>query len=270
MCEFFRSHRITYLLSIDGDRATHDAHRKLRGGGSSYGVMFPERFRMAKHYQPWQGSRVTVRPETVATLEENVKHLYSLGINQFLIGIASGLDWTTEDFTGYAEQLLRLMHFDRKMREHKRAFRMTLYEKDMWSPPGSSTNTWGCGAGRGRMAVDPFGNIYGCAKIIGVDRPEVLEDQCFGNVFEGITHPERRAVVADNTATHRSKCRRCRYRHDCAGGCPAANLEATGSIFDPAPEECMMMPVMTSVKKRLFGEAPDSEGLKEATEYAVV
>ncbi|MGD8238129.1 MAG: SPASM domain-containing protein [Armatimonadota bacterium] len=259
MCSFFRSHRIAYLLSIDGDKETHDAHRKLRGGGSSYDLMLPDRFRMAKQHQPWQGTRMTVRPDTVRRLVDNVKHLHALGMNQFLIGIATGLQWSRDDFVEYEAQLLALMDLHQEMRERKRPFRMTLYEKDLRSPPGTSTNTWGCGAGRGRMAADPGGNIYGCAKIAGLDRPELLRDQCLGNVFEGITHPDRRAMVADNTTTHRPKCVRCKYRHDCGGGCPATNLEASGSIFDPAPEECMIIPGIINIRKRLFADGPERD-----------
>lgn len=255
VCRFFQRHGIRYLLSIDGDQETHDAHRRLQGGGSSYGLLFPERFRMAKSYQPWQGTRMTVRPDTVPKLAHNVKHLFELGINQFLIGPATGMTWTADDFAAYEEQIVELMGFDDEMKRQKAPFRMSLLEQDLGEPLGKQLNTWGCGAGKGRMAVDPSGNIYGCAKIIGIGNEDLLVEQRFGHVLQGITHPERRARLADSTTEHRPRCAQCELRADCSGGCPATNLAHNGTVYEPAPEECLLAACIKRIKVRLAERA---------------
>jgi sulfatase maturation enzyme AslB (radical SAM superfamily) len=63
MARYLAEERITYLLSLDGSRETHDAQRKLVGGGSSYEAAMA-RLPMMKRYQPWQGSRATVWSRT--------------------------------------------------------------------------------------------------------------------------------------------------------------------------------------------------------------
>ena len=79
--------RINFLLSIDGDKKTHDAYRKYKNGRGSFETII-SRIDLLKKYQPWLGVRMTILPDTVQYLFENVKYLYSLGINQFLMGLA--------------------------------------------------------------------------------------------------------------------------------------------------------------------------------------
>jgi uncharacterized protein len=55
---FCRDHGIKFLLSIDGDRETHNLHRKFADGRGSYDAVV-RLIGLMKVYQRWLGARVT-------------------------------------------------------------------------------------------------------------------------------------------------------------------------------------------------------------------
>ena len=132
---YFRDHGVMCLLSIDGDQETHDAHRKMLGGGSSFEAVM-ERLPLMKSFQPWQGTRMTVHPETVHKLRHNVEFLFRCGINQFIIGPATGIEWSAEALRTYEEQMCLVADLYREMKEKGWPFRMTLFEKDLEGDEG--------------------------------------------------------------------------------------------------------------------------------------
>lgn len=58
----------------------------------------------------------------------------------------------------------------------------------------------------------------------------------------------RRAELLDATVRRRAKCAQCDMRDDCIGGCPAVNVALTGSVLDPAEEECTLTRMVYRVK----------------------
>ena len=245
MAAFLSARGIKYLLSVDGGKETHDAQRKLVGGGSSFDEVM-SRLPMMKRYQPWQGSRVTVHPESARDLYEGVRLLYGRGINQFIIGPATGIEWTDEALAEYERQMQLVTDLYVELKAKRAPFRMTLYEKDLDAKKGAAVGKWGCGAGRGRLCIGTNGDLYGCAKILGVSRG--AEVHKLGDVWTGITNVRARRDLLNCHPQARPKCAACEWHDECSGGCPATNWEATGSIFQPAPLECRFMEVLQRVK----------------------
>jgi uncharacterized protein len=242
---FCAQHKVTYLLSVDGLKDTHDRHRHLLGGGSSWAAVM-SRMPLLKRYQPWQGTRMTLHPDTVDTAREGVKYLFRCGINQFLIGPATGLEWSDEALRVYEEQMCEIGRFCRGMRARGAPIKISLFEQDLEDrqPP---PRPWGCGAGRGRFCISVQGEIYGCAKILGVDG--LQDTHKLGDVWNGITNfVARRALLAQDPRL-RPKCVRCEYAEHCGGGCPATNYEATGSLYEPAPLDCKMVPIVRRIRE---------------------
>jgi len=264
MAKYFRDNGVMYLLSIDGDKETHDANRKMLGGGSSFEALM-ERLPVMKRYQPWQGARITVHPKTVHKLRHNVELLYNCGINQFIIGPATGIEWSEEALRTYEAQMYSVADLYGEMKRKGLPFRMTLFEKDLECAEGHLKGIWGCGAGRGRICISVKGELYGCAKILGVDG--LKDTHKLGDIWNGVTALTTRRDLLNTHPSTRPKCITCADADDCAGGCPATNYEATGNIFDPAPLECALVPIIKRIKVRVNGALASSEG---ATETAAV
>ncbi len=250
MARSLAEQRITYLLSIDGSRETHDAHRRMLDGTSSFEAVVSG-LPMMKRHQPWQGSRVTLHPTTVHRLLEDVGFLYSRGINQFIIGPATGVDWTDDALAEYERQMLLVADLYLDKQRRKEPFRMTLYENDLEGR--DIRNEWGCGAGRGRICISVTGELYGCAKILGVDG--LRDTHRLGDVWTGITNLCGRRELLNTHPAARPACATCEFAADCTGGCPAVNFEATGSLLSPAPLECRLAPIIKRIREHYRAHA---------------
>jgi len=234
MMEFFAKNDIRYLLSLDGDKPTQDVHRPLVGGGSSFDSV-AEKLPLMKAYQPWQGARVTPMPDTVHRLAHNIQTLFEMSINQFIIGMATGVSWDEEKCSIFLEQMKKVCKFYVEKTNEGAPIRLTLFEKGDLDEE-DDTNTWGCGAGRGRIGVSTRGEIFGCGRFVGLNNSKGALP--IGDIFNGFTHLENRVQLLDDSAWKRIDCIHCNYRDRCNGGCPAVNYEETGSVFSPAYGEC--------------------------------
>lgn len=242
--QFFCDNGCRYLLSIDGADKDNGMHRRMRNGQSQYETLL-EKIPLLKSYQPWQGARVTVLPQTARRLAENISALHrELKINQFLIGFATGIEWTDEQIADYSLGLKETFEFllrERIDNEHPR-LRISLMEVGLIDEAYAAnvTTNWGCGAGSGRVSVGLDGTLYGCTKLAfaarGREKPLPL-----GNVFEGFTGIKNRLTLLNHTEEVRPKCKECQLAKRCNGGCYAANLTDTGNIFTPSDTYCKLI-----------------------------
>ena len=245
---FLRQHGIKYLLSIDGDRETHDAHRRMMDGGSSYDAVMGK-FPLLRAFQRWQGTRMTVQPGFVSRVYENVVHLYERGINQFFVGPATGVRWSSGDLEEYERQMLDVVEFYVALQKKNAPFRLTLFEQSLESEEGALRNIWGCGAGRTRVCIAADGSLYGCAKIYGVT--EDKEAIKLGDIWSGYSLPENRRDLLDKSVKRREPCQTCDLASECKGGCPATNFEENGSYLIPCALDCAVQRINVRVKQRV-------------------
>ena len=213
-----------------------------------------------KRYQPWLGARMTPTPESMRGLHDNVLHLQALGVNQFLIGPATGLRYSDDDVAQFKRQMLRIGSYYVGQVKSKTPFRMTIFERRPENAPGHYRGIWGCGAGRGRMSVSATGEIQPCAKIQGLNDLAGIPEYSLGNVLDGFTNLDARRKFIAFGYEERKPCHSCDLTDDCAGGCPAVNWEATGSIRLPDPCECKITRALLEVKREVIAKL-EAEGL---------
>jgi uncharacterized protein len=236
--ELLSQHGVKFLVSIDGVQECHDASRRTKEGGCTWQSII-DGIPLMKRYQPWLGARMTPTPQTVAQLYDGVVELYAKGINQFIIGPASGVNWSDEKMSEYVDQMVKVAELYLKKRRVNEPFRMTLYEQDLNASPGAYKGAWGCGAGSGRVAVYVDGRLFGCSKLMTAGHDgEPSDVVCLGNVFDGYSNVHRRQWHMDHSATHRLQCQSCGMADDCEGGCMAINFKETGNILHASTREC--------------------------------
>jgi uncharacterized protein len=249
MMAFFAEHKIQYLLSMDGGREGHNLHRKLKNGQGSFDLL-AQRLPLMKSYQPWLGARVTPTPQTVGLLACNIQELCDMGINQFVVGMASGLPWSAEDAEIFLDQMMELYHLYLRRTAAGHYMRLTLFEKDdLEGGEKDLTHSWGCGAGRRRLCVNPRGELYGCARFAALDNGQGALK--LGDVWRGPFRLSVRRDLCNDVVWRRPLCVECPARSRCGGGCPAVNYQDTGSIFDPSPFECLSTRVYVELKQRI-------------------
>lgn len=228
---------IKYLLSLDGDREDHDAHRRTRDGRGSFDLTMSN-FKLMKSYQPWQGARMTVHPDNSGRIYHNILKLHERGIYQFIIGPAHGAGWTFEQIEQFEEQMHQVFDYYLEQKKAGRYIRIVLYEQgNLEALPTRYNGAWGCGAGRGRLCVTPDGCLYGCSKLATINGvgKGILP---LGDVWSGFNNAQPRSLLCDGTDRRRIKCHSCKISERCTGNCPATNYVETGNIFESGPEGC--------------------------------
>lgn len=242
-CRFFREVNLRYLLSIDGADKDNDLHRLTVGGKGSFALL-RERIPVMKRYQHWLGTKMTVTPETAPRVRHNVETLHGLGINQFSISFATGIDWPDEAIADYGRSLEEVFEFYLEEIAFKGSRRLRIGLFELGEPtqayaPGKRAN-WGCGAGSGRLAVSARGTYFGCSKLATVNGFDkgVLP---LGSVGAGLDRYQNRLMLLDRSDDVRIKCDGCELFDVCQGGCHAANFKDTGNIYVPGDSHCKLM-----------------------------
>lgn len=247
--QFFKDNSIKLLLSIDGNRSTHDLHRKLPSGEPTFDLIFTK-IALMKEYQPWLGVRLTVNPDTARDLASNIKFLHAAGANQFIIGPNILTIWGQEDVDAYADQQkLIAEYYIAQLRSGSMPIRITEYERGIEQIRHDTERAWGCEAARDKVSVSAKGLLFPCSKFNGLDGLQGA--YCLGDVWKGITNHIARAEVCDNRRIVRGSCVSCEYGAFCTGGCPAENLANNKSIFVASSASCALNKIRIDLHRQM-------------------
>jgi uncharacterized protein len=225
MARFLAKHHVRVLLSIDGLKDTHDSFRVNRQGKGTFDAVIANAL-ILKKYQPWIGTKMTVMPDTVERLYDDVKGLAELGINHFIIGAASGNDWSAESLKTLQDHLVKIKNLCRIRNRNGKIMRVPQLDGHISRNP-----RYGCQAARNSICVTADGEISPCARVLAINGKELVAH--LGNIRFGIFKLQTRwEMVTCNKL--RENCARRGVEKDFDGGCFAANFEETGDVFQPS------------------------------------
>ncbi len=223
MVDYFAEHDIGVLLSIDGLESTHNRYRVDKRGRGTFERAL-KGLKMLKKVQPWIGVKLTVMPQNVPSLFDDVLGLYDLGANQFIIGYATGIKWSPEGMEYYAREIGRL--FDWYKQKHSQDVRIAEFDEAV-----SERNFFGCQAGRSSISVAINGEISPCSKILALNNKEILSK--LGDVQYGITHLHNRFDLV-SCSKLRAGCDVEGIAEDYQGGCFVENYDDNRDLFHPS------------------------------------
>lgn len=217
---------IRILLSIDGLEVAHDRYRRDRQGRGTFKRVM-KGMRILKRYQPWIGIKMTVMPDNIGYLVNDVRLLHEMGVNQFIIGHATGVDWPDDRMLAYAKAMGSLYRLYR--REKDQDLRI-----DDLEITDSKAAYFGCQAGRSSISVSVDGQISPCSKLLALDNRNLLGR--LGDVWCGLTNLKNRS---DLVGCERLKdaCREKGIASDYQGGCFVSNYYENGNLLLPSMKE---------------------------------
>lgn len=218
--DYLIQHKVGILLSIDGMRESHDRYRVDRAGRGSFDRVIGT-LKSLKHKGMWIGAKMTVMPENAHRLYDDVVGLHELGVNQFLIGRASGVGWGEMAVRNFCDQYREVARWYRERRRDD----LRIRNLDQPSPQAAY---FGCQAARNSVTVTTDGQISPCAKVLGFNGRAPIGK--LGDVFFGLTHFQNRLQWVTGESL-RLACGRLGISD--YTGCFASNLEETGSPFEP-------------------------------------
>jgi uncharacterized protein len=223
---YLAQHKVQVLLSVDGLEESHDRYRVDRGGRGTFRRVM-ERLRILKQVQPWIGVKMTVMPSNVPSLYADVRGLYDMGVNQFIIGHATGVAWAGEEMQVFRDQLSRLYQWYNQ--SPRQDLRISTFEEDE-----AQGSYFGCRAGRDSISVGVDGAISPCSKVLALNNQALLAR--LGDVRFGLTHLRNRLELV-NCPQLRSACEAQGIADAFAGGCFACNYEENLDLFQPSLQE---------------------------------
>jgi uncharacterized protein len=226
MVDYFVNHRIRVLLSIDGLKESHDRYRKDRFGNGTF-TKVKKGFDILKEKQIWVGTKMTVMPENVPNLFDDVIGLYEMGMNQFTIGHATGIKWKEEDIKEFGIQYGKL--YDWYIQMSKENLKIDEFDKIK-----DKTGYFGCQAGRDSISVSINGEISPCSKILALNNKNLLSK--LGDVHYGLTNLSNRSEII-NAPLLRKACKDQGIEEEYLGGCFVSNYDDNHDLFKPSIQE---------------------------------
>lgn len=233
-----------FVMSIDGAKEVHDRHRRTHSGEGSFDIIM-SKLPMLKAYQGWVGVRMTIGPDTVGSLSESVQFLFQAGVNQFLIGCVDDSVWDQTALETLRKEPRSTLAFYRTMKSQGAPIRINSFDEGLAGRKERVCDLWGCGAGSTRLAVPAEGDLYPCCRFVGLDHQQ--DAYWLGDLSRGIVRRGRVQELADNRVNIRYPCFSCDLGAYCCGGCPAVNLQGSGSIYFPGFSQCAVNRVWVEV-----------------------
>ena len=223
MVDYFADHHITVLLSIDGLEASHDAYRVDAAGVGSFARSM-KGLDLLKKRQPWIQVKMTVMPGNAWRLFDDVVGLHARGVNQFIIGHATGVRWSADEMKILTVQIGKLHSWYRS--RQRKDIKIDMFDEKQRVLP-----CFGCAAGVSTIAVSVEGEVFPCSKLAGIGGRRLA---CkLGDVHYGLTHLMNRSELI-GCSRLRSACKEREIHEIYEGGCFADNFRENGDMFLPS------------------------------------
>lgn len=222
MIDYFCQNKIKILLSVDGLKRTHDKYRIDKKGRGTFDIVY-KNLKLLKEKQPWIGIKMTIMPNESPNLFDDIVRLYEIGVNQFIIGPATGISWSTQQTDSYLSQMKKL--YEWYIDYPRSDLRITEFDENENNP------FFGCHAGRTNIAVSIDGQVSPCSKLLAINNIDLISK--LGDIQFGLTNFRNRLRLL-NCSELRSECERRGISKDYWGGCYATNYYETQNLFAPS------------------------------------
>lgn len=248
MADFICEHKIEVLISIDGDKYSHNLNRPMRGSNDSYLTTVNNLGKLEKRNISYS-ARATVTSFTKDKITETYEHLLSLGFKKIHFENAlapEGKIFITDknDISDIKKQYSLISkkicnNISRGLSYNVEAIPLPL-ERIVTKKP----NFYSCSAGKGYVSVNVNGDVFLCHRLVG-------EKAFFlGNVIEDTYSVKWSEIIRNEiNVENRAKCRKCWARYICGGGCYGINYDFNKDISLAPGIYCQLMKY--SIKKAL-------------------
>lgn len=260
--DWLAEHGVSYMISFDGDRATQEASRPLRGEGSSYDAVMTVLPHILARV-PDVPVRATLIAENIPRFCEDVQFLASVGVRDFSVLPSFYEKWDVETRAAWLRQLSTYNRYIvEKYRAGERpllirAYRAAFYEiplvlrTDVRRTSGNCRTENQCGFGiRGGASCDVHGNLYGCHHV------EMTPESrwCIGDVWHGLDRARIEALMAgyDPERVGNEGCATCPLDKICNGGCVSNNFVLTGDTMRVPESFCFWRQSVASAAQEVL------------------
>ena len=237
--------RLSFSVTVDGNKELHDSCRVFPDGRPSYDLAIAA----AKDWVNkggYMGSKVTIAPENVMHTYDAIIHMIKLGYNEINANCVYEEGWQMIHATVFYDQLKKLADY---ILEHnldmENDYYISLFEENFFHPKQSDDLENWCGGNGIMLAVDPEGVIYPCLRYMESSLAGQQEPYSIGDVDTGICQCECHKCRVeclkkiDRRTQSTDECFNCPVAEGCSW-CTAYNYQVFGTPDARATYICNM------------------------------
>jgi len=234
--EFLLEHRFHIGVSLDGDKAAHDAFRRYPSGRSSHARISKHVHEAVKRYPPLEVVAV-VDPTTAHLVDRSFAYLFELGVRDVTFNMNYESDWTDAALDTLEASLGRLA--EEVLARYRAGHDFTcnpLDAKIITRLKEGYSSCDRCDFGCEEIAVSPTGTLYPCERLVGQDDDPAVQ---IGDIFQGVD-TARRDALRNAKNVPPGDCRGCALQDRCMFWCGCVNYATTGRVDGVTGTLCFM------------------------------
>lgn len=181
------ANRLSFSVTIDGNKELHDSCRVFPDGGPSYDIAVDAASDWMKRGNH-MGSKITIAPGNISFLYDAIKHMVDLGYDEINANCVYEKGWEHIHATVLYDQMKRISdYFLEQNFDFERDFFCSLYNEDFFQPKDpDDLQSWCGGVGNSMIACDPQGRIFPCIRYMESSLNGEQEPYSIGDVDNGI------------------------------------------------------------------------------------
>jgi radical SAM protein with 4Fe4S-binding SPASM domain len=251
-----RQQDIELAISIDGGPQTPG--RKLADGEDCAGKLADVVPELLRKLPPGSTlARMTVTPANVGSLCANIRTLARYGFERIVYLPDYDARWNQTTLLLWRREHERLVTWVLGARSAGKQVPELPAWKAIEARLRRGLPRRRCGAGVDQVTVTPDGGLFPCYRFPYAQDAEAWR---LGNVSDGITHPERIALLerldANRLQPERGACASCPAADGCTHHCPALGFLASGDVSRVPETACRLMEAQVAAVRELCAAVP--------------
>ena len=229
--------RVSFTVSIDGNKELHDSARKHHDGRGSYDEAIAAASDFEYKHNVKLGSKMTIAPSNIIFLYPALKKYMNQGADIIHANCVYEEGWTYDDAKLFYQELKRVA--DYKL-EHYPDIYISLFEEGFFEPMDEEDNQNWCGGTGKMLACDPDGNLYPCLRYMPSSLGNKQKPLTCGDIYTGLDRSvgeELQKITRRSQST--DECFYCPIAKGCSW-CSAYNYEVHGTVDKRATFICPM------------------------------
>ena len=227
--EFLKKNKVGILLSLDGDRESHDQNRYfISSKTGSWDIIMHN---VGKYFNNKLPVRLTFTTETVKALYDNIAKLLNSGFRNIAFYPADGYSWREKDIYIFRQQIDKIADLYLNQYELCNEISIHWIDKSIRSHILGGGNK--CMPGISQFAVAPDEKLYPCNRTN-------FSDPLFkiGTLNDGFIE-EKLEYIRAELSKYDPECENCALKNRCSA-CPIEIMENESSMYKIPGWYCRM------------------------------
>lgn len=255
------NNRLSFTVSIDGNKELHDSARIHPDGRGSYDEAIFAATDFEKRFNVDLGSKMTIAPSNIIFLYPALKHYMDNGKKRIHANCVYEDVWSLKDAQLYYKELKKVA--DYKL-EHYPDVDLSLFDDNNYRRLDESENDTFCGGNGKMLACDPDGILYPCLRYMPTSTGRGRESYITcGDVENGIDYNKLKEMQKSTRRTYSDdECYYCPIGRGC-GSCSAYAWEKFGTYDKKLKFHCQMYQAQALANVYYWNKYYRSIGSKE-------